>query len=634
VTWLSTRRESERSNDHGFTLIELLVVLVVLPLIIFAVAEAVIVSLESEGATTGRLSDSVNAQLTSAYFVRDVQGASALTTDPTPQSSYSATSPQICGPSPVSGSDHLLVGLYHPPANGVPALDVGYWQQGASAQTVIDRYSCILTGQFTVSSVNLVTIASSPPGTTTGNSTSALSVTTDISPSQFAQAASAGWTPASAYTEVFAPAAPALSPAVDVEVASLAGFDTTSLPITVTAVTTGGPQTITCGGTGTFTSLTEGNLPELTGCTAAHSLALGTGALVTQANVSAVQISVTEPASGYKYSLLGMPRSGTADITNGVGPGATLVALGADGIALNGVGSNHCGYDPNNGKEKVCVSGDIVVDGGDVSCNLIYATGHLYTAGSSTCSSGSSTSASLAPDPMTGLLPSCFQNPAQLNTYSSLQINPVNGYIKPGIYTTQLQGQLEPGVYVAEGGVGDVTMAAYSANDSFFQENASSTADPDSGVLIYLPGAYGSYSTSSGCTTEPSGTPPSGLGGSVALAPLDSSQSSYYFGGNPGLAGMWVWQDATNPTPWYLTGNANICTGNAYGSGTAAFQSQCGSSQLDATPSAIYGVAYLPAADVALKGNPGIYTGRLIVAGYNPGAGTPAIDLSGSSSGS
>ena len=72
-------------SEEGFTLIELLIVIVILPLVIGAVAIVMITSLKAtdthdlEG-TNQRLAESHDTQLTSAYFVRDVQGASLLQT--------------------------------------------------------------------------------------------------------------------------------------------------------------------------------------------------------------------------------------------------------------------------------------------------------------------------------------------------------------------------------------------------------------------------------------------------------------------------------------------------------------------------------------------------------------------------
>ena len=68
------------TTDSGVTLIELLVALVILPLIVGAVVTVIISSLKNDTGISTRLSDSHDAQITSAYFVRDVQSTGTLTT--------------------------------------------------------------------------------------------------------------------------------------------------------------------------------------------------------------------------------------------------------------------------------------------------------------------------------------------------------------------------------------------------------------------------------------------------------------------------------------------------------------------------------------------------------------------------
>ena len=66
------------------TLIELLVVMVILPLVVGAIATVIIASLKNDTGISTRLSDSHDAQITSAYFVRDVQSTGVLTTRSSP----------------------------------------------------------------------------------------------------------------------------------------------------------------------------------------------------------------------------------------------------------------------------------------------------------------------------------------------------------------------------------------------------------------------------------------------------------------------------------------------------------------------------------------------------------------------
>lgn len=69
--------------EDGFTLVEMLMVIIILPLIIGAVTVVMITSLKAtdthdKQGTSQRLAESHDAQLTSAYFVRDVQSSANL----------------------------------------------------------------------------------------------------------------------------------------------------------------------------------------------------------------------------------------------------------------------------------------------------------------------------------------------------------------------------------------------------------------------------------------------------------------------------------------------------------------------------------------------------------------------------
>lgn len=120
-------------NDSGFTLIELLMVLVVLPIVLGGLAAMLIVLLQNtvpsnpHGVAT-RLSDSQDAQLTSAYFNRDVQGASYVTTSTSPLCTEGAAGGQILGLEWTSGSQ---------------TIDVTYFVQSSPPELV--RYYCVST---------------------------------------------------------------------------------------------------------------------------------------------------------------------------------------------------------------------------------------------------------------------------------------------------------------------------------------------------------------------------------------------------------------------------------------------------------------------------------------------------------
>ena len=631
--------ERRSKPEAGFTLIELLVVLVVMPLLIGAIAEVLITMMTDSAATNSRLSDSVNAQVSSEYFVRDVQGASRITTDTALSSAggtYSQASPQICGPG-TTPTPTLLLGLYRPAAttsSGVssPALDVGYWLTGSGTTSEVDRYACTLSSTFTSTPTSHVVMANVPTGPFTGSSVKALvSGTPSIQPTQFATWASTNWTPVASFTITSGVVSLSSTSAATIPVEATLGFSTTN-PTVLTVETTAGPAKVQCQGATTSSPFQFSGCLLTGGPTTATA---GGGAGITQANVSSIELTVTEPSSSYQYRLLGAPVGGDQEHQSATNP-PTLLALGGAGLVLNGTGSNRCAADSSN-KDKVCVNGNIVIDGGVISCGTggVFATGGIQTAGSGTCNGAPVTQTQPIGDPELGVLPSCI--PASMfnssNTYTTVASSvDSRTYQKPGRYQVPLSGVLEPGIYVAEDGLGNVTMAPVPASagaDPYFAENSSGALDRTSGVLIFFPAALGSYGNSSPCLTAAGSTTYSLSDSSVAVAPLDSNQSLYYFNSS-GAADVWGWQDSSDPTAMYYSGNNNVCSGNAYGGGDAAFQSECGNTSGNATGSEIYGLGYFPSSVLTLKGNPGFYMGRLDLAGYSPGSGTPYINLSGS----
>jgi hypothetical protein len=67
-------------DEAGLTLVELIIVIIILPILVGGIAVALIGILQNESNTFSSTSDSGDAQITSANFIRDVQSASLLTT--------------------------------------------------------------------------------------------------------------------------------------------------------------------------------------------------------------------------------------------------------------------------------------------------------------------------------------------------------------------------------------------------------------------------------------------------------------------------------------------------------------------------------------------------------------------------
>ena len=653
-------RRSPSVDEDGFTMVELLIVLVVMPLIIGAIAATLITLVNDSAQPSNRISDSANAQTTGSYFLRDVQGAAKVTTYQTlfTSGTYSANSPQVCGPSafPAQAASlpapKLLVALYRPAfdnstpkstaTTSSPALDVAYWLQVdpeeltmSNPSEAVIRYACTVSANTGVSTLaTTVRVASPPAGAFTGTPiTSISSSVPDILPAQFATAAAGGWTNLSSFTVTNSATSLSSTSPVTIQLVADSGFSITGTFV-VTVSTTSGNQTVSCTGTSTYT-VNAVTFPEFTGCLLTGGAATATaplGAYVTQASVSGIQVTVKESASNYQFNLLGSPLGGTGTQGNLPSTGPTLLLYGNSGITLNGVGSNNCGLDPTaHNKDKVCINGNVVVNGGVISCGTgsIYASAGIEAAGGATCSGQTIPPTNPISDPEYGVLPNCFQSFVTLPTYTTLsQGSDGAGNLKPGIYQTALSGSLDPGVFVIEGGVGNVTMASESvANQTYFEEG-STTPDLTSGVLLYFPAAAGSYPGTT-CLTAPTATTYSLNNSSIKVAPMDATQGYYYFH-DSGVSDIWAWQDVLNTTNISYSGNSNVCSGDAYAGVDPNFTTQCGNNSGSATGSVIYGLGYFRSASLSFTGNPGFFMGKLEISGYVPGSGTPFINLTGS----
>jgi hypothetical protein len=129
-------------------MVELLVVMVIMPLIVGAITAAVITSLHDQSGVSVRLSDSASARTTSAFYVRDVQSATFVTTVQNPPAA-----PAQCG----SGSNFVLGLTWGSPAAGSNV--VSYWANlvgTAPTQTVsLVRQYCAVGSSTPLSTVNV-----------------------------------------------------------------------------------------------------------------------------------------------------------------------------------------------------------------------------------------------------------------------------------------------------------------------------------------------------------------------------------------------------------------------------------------------------------------------------------------------
>ena len=69
----AARRRREYGADAGFTLIEMVVTIAILPIVVGAIAVALISVFSLQGTVSSRVTDSNDALVASAYFNKDVQ---------------------------------------------------------------------------------------------------------------------------------------------------------------------------------------------------------------------------------------------------------------------------------------------------------------------------------------------------------------------------------------------------------------------------------------------------------------------------------------------------------------------------------------------------------------------------------
>ena len=590
------RRQSP--SDRGFTLVEAVVVVAILPLVIGAAAAVIILSQRNTTQTQARLGDSVNAQLTAANYVRDVQGAAQLTTD------ASATTPVVCGHSSVPAGSPLLLGLSR---SASQPLSVGYWEVHITTPTStyeVVRYSCVgvTTSQVVVAdSVNNTTQA--PAVIVTPNSS-------------FGNPAN-GWIPAAASTTVTGPT-------------TLTGSNDT-IPLTSTKGFSIGPsQQITFladlgTGTGPFVqetvmcaSGTSGTPGNFTGCNGGSGK-IDANTMITQPDaVDSVHLTMMEVASSYTFGLRSTPRdlsaltSGNSVVIPGVPPGGGGAGTGSSG---NGSGTTGGGSGFNGGPSlltlsptkgvliqgganaSLTVTGIADVNQGTVSCTggpTMTANSYLATGGSGaigSCATGGSTTKlnSPTPDPLAGAVPIPF--PASWPGEGTGSTGYTSGTCPSGVWNVPLPSgcQLQPGLFVLNAG--------YCTNGATLTMASGSNGN---GVLLYVPPGAAACGGGSSTNCVGASVPDSiHLGGNsqIGVPPLTALQAGQIFG-NTGLAGVVLWQDAGNQN--------NLSLG-----GTSA----------GAAP----GTIYAPTAQITLQGNGSGTFGQIIASCVAIAGSTPLV---------
>lgn len=135
-------------SDEGFTLIELLITVTVLPLVIGAISVGLVSVFSLNSSVGNRLSDSGDAQLVAATFLKDVQSSEMVTT--------SVSSVPQCG------RGQQLLGLQWD--NGLTVVSYAVVSQSSGALTTysLDRSYCTLGNLGTPSASSVVSYGIAP----------------------------------------------------------------------------------------------------------------------------------------------------------------------------------------------------------------------------------------------------------------------------------------------------------------------------------------------------------------------------------------------------------------------------------------------------------------------------------------
>jgi prepilin-type N-terminal cleavage/methylation domain-containing protein len=171
-------RRTRCAGESGFTLIELTIVLVILPLIIGAVTIVMITTLKAtsdSNGTNSRLAQFHDSQITATYFDRDVQNATAVTTQVT-STPLCGTGTQVLGLATDGGSSEVsyVTGMGGSPA--VPELLRNYCGSGSSASTSTIAH----TLQAAIPPSVTTTLVCNPPNDPTCNSEAPASLLTTL----------------------------------------------------------------------------------------------------------------------------------------------------------------------------------------------------------------------------------------------------------------------------------------------------------------------------------------------------------------------------------------------------------------------------------------------------------------------
>jgi prepilin-type N-terminal cleavage/methylation domain-containing protein len=276
--WATMAGDRRDRVEGGFTLIELVIVMVILPMVAGAIALALIAVFSLQSSVTSRLSDSADAQVVSANFVKDVQSAAELTTD-------STLSP--------CGSSSQLLGITWGNGTEVSYADV---QVGTGTSTVYKLYRYVCQGGVTATPTNTSVISNdipSPSALQTGTAPVSVACNSTLT------VALAGGSASGTTLNVSALPAAVLS---GDKIVVGSGGTTQTYTTTAASPANGASLTVTSQTASGFPigSQVYDNGWTTTNCGAASGW-------ISAAYVTGVTLSITEPGSKYPYTLVALP---------------------------------------------------------------------------------------------------------------------------------------------------------------------------------------------------------------------------------------------------------------------------------------------------------------------------------------
>jgi hypothetical protein len=298
--WRGLANGSKDCSDGGFTLIELLIVTLVLPLVIGAVAVALVSVFSLQNSVANRISGSGDAQVVSSNFESDVQSASMVTA-PTPPATNVLQSPPSGGPAPcetsaetVTPSSYEVLGLEM--GSGINVTEVSYVEvQGGSA--IKPTYSLF---RNSCQGATLATALSAGQ-----KSITSLSLSAGLSSAIYANDQLTIGSGATTQTVVVSAGAAVNSTSISVQSFTSTYSQPSGTQVMDTTANSAGisviSRDVSLGQTACVTTAAAPTCPT--------TVASSSWLLVAGASITGVTLPVTEPTSSYSYTLVGLPRS-------------------------------------------------------------------------------------------------------------------------------------------------------------------------------------------------------------------------------------------------------------------------------------------------------------------------------------